>query len=206
MPFDSPGPEAVPIREPAWPHRRHPGAVKAKVVPDGLPGHDRTADVRSGAIGVGRRPASNVIPEHRGGGLWQFVKQNAAARSKNPPSQRGFRYGKNVCTRGGKAYFPERVRTLGVSPLHCSEAPSWITGCQALRCERRTDQLRARPDVALVRGACNETISAGVRGLAASVSTLGFAPNGWGRRASNHLCIDRSTVLTLSSMHSHGYC
>jgi hypothetical protein len=40
----------------------------------------------------------------------------------------------------------------------------------------------------------------------ASVHRVDLVPNGWGRRPSNHLCIDRSTVLTPSSMHIDGYC
>lgn len=40
----------------------------------------------------------------------------------------------------------------------------------------------------------------------ASVQSVDLVPNGWGRRLSNHLCIDRSTVLTPSSMHIDGYC
>jgi len=203
MPFDSLGLEAGPLRNLGWPHCRHPGAAKIKGVLEGLPGDDGTADVRAGMAGVGRRPASNVIPGQSADDLWQLVKQNATARSR---PKRSYRHEINARTRGSKAYFSEQVRVPGASDLHCPEAPRWIAGCQALRCERRADQLRAWLDAALARGVCNETISAGVRGLAASDSTLGFAPNGWGRRASNHLCIDRSTVLTLSSMHSHGYC
>lgn len=40
----------------------------------------------------------------------------------------------------------------------------------------------------------------------ACVHRVDLVPNGWGRRPSNHLCIDRSTVLTPSSMHIDGYC
>ena len=41
---------------------------------------------------------------------------------------------------------------------------------------------------------------------AACVRRVDLVPNGWGRRPSNNLCIDRSTVLTPSSMHIDGYC
>ena len=206
MPFDSLGPEAGLLRDSGWPHRCHPGAFKAMAVPEDLPGDDRTAYVQARTTEVSGWPASNVIRRWGGDELWQSVKHDAAAHSILPRSQRGARHGKSACIGRDKAHFCEQVRTLGASDLHCPEAPRWIAGCQALRCERRADQLRAWLDAALARGVCNETISAGVRGLAASDSTLGFAPNGWGRRAANHLCIDRSTVLTLSSMHSHGYC
>jgi hypothetical protein len=206
MPFDLLGPEVDPVPDPGWPHRSHPEAGLAKTIPEGFSGDDLGARVQGGTIESGRRAAKIVARGLGWDDLCQSAKPSAAAYSMRSWSRRDHRIGISPGERDGAASCAGRVRVPVARDLVGAEVSPAIAWCHAVRCERRGDQFHSRQDADAVRRAPDENTSAGVRELALSDSTLGFAPNGWGRRASNRLCIDRSTVLTLSSMHSHGYC